>query len=111
VELPADVRTEQGHSVLAVTGDVDVYSAPALGRRLTGLLDSGERRLVVDLSGVDFLDSTGLGVLVAALNRCRDEGGSLSLVCSKPSILKLFAITGLDQVFVIHATVAGAAAG
>jgi anti-sigma B factor antagonist len=91
--------------VVAVSGEVDVYSAPALKEQLTELLKSGARSLVVDLSDVAFLDSTGLGALVEARAATNDAGGKLPIVCGQERILKLFTITGLDGVFDIHPTV------
>ena len=105
MDLTLNARTEGEHTVLAVSGEVDVYTAPALRDRIADLLDSGQQRLVIDLGGVEFLDSTGLGVLVAGLNRAREVGGSLSLVCPQERVLKLFRITGLDEVFTVHSTV------
>jgi anti-sigma B factor antagonist len=110
VELIVDVRAEAGHTVLAVTGEIDTHTAPTLQDRVADVVGSGERTLIVDLGGVEFLDSSGLGVLVGGLNKVRDVGGGLSLVCANANLLKLFAITGLDQVFVIHPTVAAAIA-
>jgi anti-sigma B factor antagonist len=92
-------------TVLAVKGEVDVYSAPRLRERLVELVSEGHRRIVVDLEGVDFLDSTGLGVLVGGLKRLRSHGGDLSLVCTQPRILKVFEITGLTTVFQIGESV------
>ncbi len=66
---------------------------------------------MVDLEGVDFLDSTGLGVLIGGLKRVRSHDGDLSLVCTEPRILKVFEITGLTKVFAIHDTVDAAVAG
>jgi anti-sigma B factor antagonist len=94
-----------GYTVLAISGEVDVYSAPDLRSRVGDLVDSGHRQLVLDLSGVEFLDSTGLSVLVASQNRVREIGGGLTLVCSQEWLLKLFRITGLDQVFTMCPTV------
>lgn len=95
-------RQSDGVAVVAVSGEVDVYSAPALKDNLTELLQSGVRTIVVDLSDVAFLDSTGLGALVEARAATTDAGGALPLVCSQERILKLFTITGLDGVFSIH---------
>ncbi len=103
--LNLNTRTQAEHTVLEVSGEVDVYTAPALRDRITDLLDAGRHRLVVDLAGVEFLDSTGLGVLVAGLNRAREVGGTLDLVCPQERVLKLFRITGLDEVFAVHPTV------
>ncbi len=98
-----------GFTVLDVGGEVDVYSAPMLRDRITGLVERGQYQLVVDLDGVQFLDSSGLGVLVAGLTQARARGGDLRLVCTQNRLLVPFRITGLDQVFGIFATVEAAA--
>ena len=94
--------SDGGVPVVGVSGEVDVYSAPKLKECLTGLLESGATTVVVDLSEVAFLDSTGLGALVEARAATSEAGGSLPLVCGQERILKLFTITGLDGVFAIH---------
>jgi anti-sigma B factor antagonist len=105
VELSLDVRTVGDRSVLDVIGEVDVYSAPELRERLSELVNAGTPSLVVNLTEVTFLDSTGIGTLVAGLNRAVQFGGTLTLVCDHERILKLFRITGLDSVFAIRASV------
>ncbi|KAB1160996.1 STAS domain-containing protein [Micromonospora sp. DSM 115977] len=105
MELSLATRTVGEHTVLEVGGEVDVYTAPRLRERLLELIDGGARHVVVDLGRVDFLDSTGLGVLVGALKRLRAAGGSFALVCDKEPLLKIFRITALDQVFPLHPTV------
>lgn len=85
--------------VLGVMGEIDVHTAPRLRDSIASVLDGGDRDLVIDLQNVRFLDSTGLGVLVGALKRARNGGGSLALVCSRERVLKVFALTGLDRVF------------
>ncbi len=97
-------------AVLAVQGEVDLHSASRLTDRLSALLDAGERSVVVDLSPLAFLDSTGLGALVAARNRAQQTGATLRLVCTSDWLLKLFRITGLDAVFEIFPTVSQALA-
>ena len=108
MELSLATRTVAEYTVLEVGGEVDVYTAPRLRERLVELVDSGARNIVVDLGRVDFLDSTGLGVLVGALKRLRAAGGTFGLVCAKEPLLKIFRITALDQVFPIFASVEGA---
>jgi anti-anti-sigma factor len=108
MELSLSTRTVAEHTVLEVSGEVDVYTAPGLRERLIEVIDAGGRRVVVDLGRVDFLDSTGLGVLVGALKRLRAAGGTLALVCDKEPLLKIFRITALDQVFPLFPTVAAA---
>ena len=105
MELSLATRTVAEYTVLEVGGEVDVYTAPRLRERLVELVDSGARNVVVDLGRVDFLDSTGLGVLVGALKRLRAVGGTFGLVCAKEPLLKIFRITALDQVFPLHPTV------
>ena len=105
VELSVSRPADGDIPVVAVSGEVDVYSAPALKEGLAELLQSGAHTVVVDLSDVGFLDSTGLGALVEARSATTGAGGSLPLVCNHERILKLFTITGLDGVFAIHPTV------
>ena len=110
MELSLATRTVAEHTVLEVGGEVDVYTAPRLRERLVELVDGGARDVVVDLSRVDFLDSTGLGVLVGALKRLRSAGGTFGLVCAKEPLLKIFRITALDQVFPIYPSIEAATA-
>ena len=94
-----------GRTVVEVSGEIDVYTAPRLRETLISLVDQGNYHLIVDMEGVDFLDSTGLGVLVGGLKRVRAHEGSLRLVCNQERILKIFRITGLTKVFGIHESV------
>lgn len=90
--------------VLEVAGEVDVYTAPKLREKLVALVSEGHHDIIVDMTKVDFLDSTGLGVLVGGLKRVLSHDGSLALVCDQERILKIFRITGLTKVFPIHST-------
>ena len=111
MELGLEVdESHPPHTVLAVKGEVDVYTAPRLREKLVELVSHGSKHLIVDLEGVDFLDSTGLGVLVGGLKRLRSHDGDLSLVCSQHRILKVFEITGLTKVFAIYDSVEAAVA-
>ena len=105
MELSLSTRTVDDYTVLEVGGEVDVYTAPRLRERLVELVEAGARSVVVDLSRVEFLDSTGLGVLVGALKRLRAAGGNLALVCGHERLLKIFRITALDRVFALYDTV------
>jgi anti-sigma B factor antagonist len=105
VDISVSQTTAGDVPIVAVSGEVDVYSAPALKDNITELLQSGVTTLIVDLSGVAFLDSTGLGALVEARTATTEAGGALPLVCSQERIIKLFTITGLDEVFAIHPSV------
>lgn len=105
MDLSLDTRTEGEHTIIAVTGEIDVYTAPKLREALIGLVNAGSYHLVVDVEGVEFLDSTGLGVLVGGLKRVRTHDGSLQIVCTHERLLKIFRITGLTKVFAIHGSV------
>jgi len=84
--------------------EVDVYTAPQLKQQMISLLESGARELVVDLTKVDYLDSTALGVLIGGLKRMRERDGNMVLVCPSPRIRRVFEITGLDKIFDIFNT-------
>ena len=104
MELGITTSEHGPYTVVAITGEVDVYTAPRLREALIDLVSDGKYHLLIDLQGVEFLDSTGLGVLVGGLKRVRAHEGTLSLVCSSPRIIKIFRITGLTKVFPIFET-------
>ena len=110
MELSEEGGTAGEPTVLQVAGEVDVHSAPELGKRITAIIDGGARQLVVDLDRVEFIDSTGLGVLVAGYNRAQEQGGSLELVCASDRVIRLLRITGLDEVFTIRSAGSAGAA-
>ncbi len=93
--------------VVHVKGDLDVYTAPRLKESLAEGSVPG-RCLVLDLSEVDFIDSTALGVLVGTLQETQSNGGDFRLVVDDPFLLKIFHITGFDGVFSIFPQVADA---
>lgn len=105
MDLTLATREEDGRAILAVGGEIDVYTAPKLRDQITELVSGGSYNIVIDLEAVEFLDSTGLGVLVGGLKKVRAHDGSLELVCSQERLLKIFRITGLAKVFVIHDSV------
>ncbi|HWH96436.1 MAG TPA: STAS domain-containing protein [Baekduia sp.] len=90
-------------SVIAVEGEIHVSTAPEFSGVLGAAGAAGRRFLVLDLSGVTFIDSTGLSILLNALRRLTRAGGALALVCANPTVLRLFEITRLDSTFDIHA--------
>lgn len=105
MELAVTSRTDGDFEIVEVGGEIDVYTAPRLREAIVAAVDAGHIRLIIDVQKVDFLDSTGLGVLVGALKRVRADGGSLDIVCTQERILKIFQITGLDKVFGLHQTI------
>jgi anti-sigma B factor antagonist len=108
MDLVVTTSVAGNKSIAAVSGEIDVYTAPELREKLVGLVDSGATDIVVDMAEVGFCDSTGLGALVAALNYARDRDAVLSLAAAQERVLKVLRITGLDQVFTVYPSVAAA---
>ena len=109
--LLLETRDSGDWTVVGVRGEVDLYTAPRLKTLLTDLTGAGRSRIAVEFGGVEFMDSTGLGVLISGLKRCREGGGTLALVAPTEPVRKILGITGLDQVFEIHGDVSEATGG
>lgn len=92
--------------VVYLQGEVDLASAPQLRRGIYEVIDQGHQKVAIDLSEVEFMDSTGLGVLIGGLKRLRESGGSMVLVGIRPAVGRVFEITGLDRIFTIHDSLA-----
>lgn len=105
MELEITTELTDGRCVMTLAGEVDIYTAPRLKESLVEQIEGGCRDIVVDLEGVGFIDSSGLGVLVGGLRRAKESSGSIRLVCSRDNVLKIFRITGLDKVFPIFETI------
>ncbi|MEZ0073710.1 anti-sigma B factor antagonist [Planotetraspora sp. GP83] len=105
VELKVATQSHAGHAVMAVSGEIDLYTAPRLQSEFTRLLETGPDRVVIDMSGVEFCDSTGMNVLLSALKRLRERGGSLEVAAPRPAVRKILQVTGLDSVFTVHEAV------
>jgi anti-sigma B factor antagonist len=110
MNLHLGTSERDGVMVLSAQGEIDVATAPQLRQEIVEIASAGSGPLVVDLDGVDFLDSTGLGVLVSGLKRFRTLGTDLLLVSTRTRVLRVFEITGLMQVFSISDTVDAAVA-
>jgi anti-sigma B factor antagonist len=90
--------------VISVSGEIHVTTAPEFSSRLNDAIAAGTRGVVIDMSGVEFIDSTGLSVLLNGLRRVTRADGQMSLVVSNPTVLRLFEITKLDSTFDIQST-------
>jgi anti-sigma B factor antagonist len=100
----ADEQSGPDVRVISVTGEIHVTTAPEFSTRLNEAISAGTRGVVIDMSGVEFIDSTGLSVLLNGLRRVTRAEGNLSLVISNPTVLRLFEITKLDSTFDIQPT-------
>jgi len=99
-----DRAVDEATHVVAVAGEIDLFTAPEFKQRVSAPIDEGRSHVVVDLTETTFIDSSSLGVLIGAHRRLRRLEGSLVIVCSNDAIIKTFRITGLDSVFTIVAT-------
>lgn len=103
-------KSQGDRTVMSVSGEIDLYTAPRLHGELVTALAGGPVQLVVDMSGVEFCDSTGMNVLLAAHRRAREHGGDLELARPRPAVRKILQVTGLETVFTViddPATVTG----
>jgi anti-sigma B factor antagonist len=98
------IDADGGVVAVAVSGEIDLFTAPELKAAIADAVDGGSTRIVVDLTQTTFLDSTALGVLIGAVKRLRSTDGALSIVNTDATIAKTFEITGLDQIFTIRPT-------
>ena len=105
-----DVTESDGWAVVAVTGELELATAPRLRQQVVSIIGGGRSHLIIDLSGVDFVDSVGLGVVVGALKRARTHGGDLLVVGVAERIRKLFEITRLDEIIDLYPSVTEAVA-
>lgn len=96
-----DVTETHGAAVVRVVGDLDLASAPQLRKELYSLVERSVRTVTVDLARLDFIDSTGLAVLISGLKRLRECDGDLVLRSPNRTAVKLLEITGLDRVLAI----------
>lgn len=105
------IEDVEGWRVLRLAGEIDVATAPRLRDRLVQIVTEGTPHLVVDLSGVSFIDSMGLGALVSGLKRARAHDGDLRLAGPGEHVAKVLSITRLDQAFLVAPTVDAAIHG
>jgi anti-anti-sigma factor len=107
VELKDGVR--DGHVVVALRGDLDVTGAGAAEAAITALVARGQS-LVIDMSGLGFMDCSSLGALLRVQGLARRGGGDVVLAALQRRVLRLLAVTGHDEAFSVHASVAAAVA-
>ena len=103
-------KDDSGISEVRLVGEIDVFASPEVKSALVSAIKDGHNLLVVDFAKVSYIDSTGLGALVAALKAARDGGGSIAVVCKNPQIRRIFDVTGLVKVFGMHDDIASARA-
>ena len=96
-----DRQVDGNRHIVAVTGEIDLFTAPEFKQRVAEPIDAGRSNVIIDLTATTFIDSSSLGVLIGAHRRLKLRGGSLVVVCDNEAIVKTFKITGLDGVFTL----------
>jgi anti-sigma B factor antagonist len=104
MDLVLQMEEHDGWVVARASGDLDLTTAPRLREQLVQRVVDGQPRIVLDLQAVDFVDSTGLGVVVGLLKRTRSQGGDLRLVSTRPSLRQILELTALDRALPLAAT-------
>jgi anti-anti-sigma factor len=105
------LTTPDGAVIVAIGGDLDIASAPAMRERLLSLLRPGACRLVIDISAVRYADASGLAVLVSTQRRAVLLGGGLRLAAPRPEVAGVLTVTGLSRHLAAYPTVRAAVAG
>jgi anti-sigma B factor antagonist len=103
-DLSIHVHVVNGMNVFELTGSMDIATSPTVRAALTEASERGDHKIIVDLSNVDFLDSTGLGALLGAQKRAKEYDGDVRLVAQEGQILRLLRITGLMKIFSVYPT-------
>ncbi|HEY2436955.1 MAG TPA: STAS domain-containing protein [Solirubrobacteraceae bacterium] len=104
-------QTEGGVTVVAPTGRLDVAGAPALKDAISDVAKNGPPKVVIDMEGISFVDSTGLGSVIAVLKQIRNRRGELRLAAPNQQVRVVLELTTLDKVFPYFATLEEALAG
>ncbi|NCO43211.1 MAG: anti-sigma B factor antagonist [Armatimonadetes bacterium CG_4_10_14_3_um_filter_66_18] len=104
-ELSVEVQQlGPGTALMVLAGELELANCSRVRDAAISLLAQSTTRIVMDLSGLSFIDSSGVGVVIGTLKRARERQGAVALVCTDPTILRVFEITGLAQVLSLHAT-------
>lgn len=105
-----NVQNVSGVPVLTVSGEIDIYTAPLFKQAVVTLVSEGNRNVIIDLSGVTFMDSSGFGTLLGATKRLRPMGGGIFLAGPNGTIQRMLRLTRLDTIMKIHDSVDAAVA-
>ena len=110
VPMSVQIHTnkEGNGTVVQLQGKVDATSAPSVEQALVGVIDQGEKRLVLDCAGLDFISSAGLRSLLLAVKKMKAAGGGISLAALQPNVKEVFDISGFSALFTIHGSRADA---
>lgn len=106
IDLEVEIASHDPWTIVRVTGEIDLFTAPKLREQLLTAAGEGEPPdLLVDLTQVTFMDSTGLGVLIGALRRSNERDGHMALACAQGPVLRVIELTRLNEVFSLFSSV------
>ncbi len=108
IRLETGVKDIDGMKVLDVAGEIDVYTAPQFKEAVNGIIAGGQKHLIIDMSDVTYMDSSGFGTLLSATRRLRPQGGTINLVKCNTSIDRILRITRLNTVFATYDSIGDA---
>jgi anti-sigma B factor antagonist len=103
LRLTTRTRERDGLPILEVKGEIDVFTAPLFKQAVVNMVSEGRRDLFIDMSGVEFMDSSGFGTLLGATKRLRPDGGSVHLFGCSPTIERMLHLIRLDTIVGVHA--------
>ncbi|QKY71215.1 STAS domain-containing protein [Lentibacillus sp. CBA3610] len=107
MDLKIDITEGIGKSTVKLFGEIDAYTAPQLKEKLLPLTKIERNQVEVNLENVHYMDSTGLGVFISALKSTKENNSELRLVDLQDRVLRLFRITGLDEIITIDTAIRG----
>ncbi|TAN43683.1 MAG: anti-sigma factor antagonist [Nitrospirae bacterium] len=107
--MEINIREYEGGKVIAVSGEIDLYSSPLLRKQLMVFVKKKESPLLVDFGGVSYIDSSGIATFVEGLKGVMSFGGRMKMFGIRPAIMEIFSFSKLDKVFEIYGTIDDAA--
>ena len=106
--LDIQIDRGDGHTICRPVGELDAFTVSQFRQALADLVSN--KRLVIDMSSVPFVDSAGLGALIGGIRRARELGGDVAVACNRPTLTRLLRTTGFDRIVTVTETVEQAAA-
>jgi anti-sigma B factor antagonist len=97
IDFSIEVDEKQEIPILRIKGEIDIYTCPKLNKTLTGLIEQGHKRIILNLDQIQYIDSTGLGTIAHSARSLTSENGLIGIICTKPQVKKIFEISGLQK--------------
>lgn len=102
LQVEKEFLEEKNRWELSICGEVDIYTSNQLKETFVDIFNENPQDIVIDTENLDYIDSTGLGVLIGALKRLKVKGKDIYIINTKPNVRKIFNITGLDKIFKVE---------